>query len=66
MGSKQDDRPEENKDLEDFTPYSLSELKHVSIHMYSAFLINPLLFSLPSISLSEYFFQGRQGLGPRP
>lgn len=66
MGSKQDDRPEENKDLEDFTPYSLSELKRVSIHMYSAFLINPLLSSLPSISLSEYFFQGRQGLGPRP
>ena len=66
MGSKQDDRPEENKDLEDFTPYSLFELKRVSIHMYSAFLINPLLSSLPSISLSEYFFQGRQGLGPRP
>lgn len=66
MGSKQDDRPEENKDLEDFTPYSLSELKRVSIHMYTAFLINPLLSSLPSISPSEYFFQGRQGLGPRP
>lgn len=56
MGPEQDDWPEENKDLEDFTPYSLSELKHVSIHMYSAFLINPLISSLSSISLSEYFF----------
>ena len=65
MGPKQDNWPEENKDLEDFTHYSLSELKHVSLHMYSAFLINPLTSSLPSISLSEYFFSRQTRSGPQ-
>lgn len=44
---------------------TLSELACESLCMYSAFLINALLSFLPSVSLSNFFFQGRQELGPR-
>lgn len=56
---------EENKDLEYFSSYSLSELKHVSIHMYSV-SNKPLCFPLclPS-PCREYFFKVDRVWGPR-
>ena len=44
---------------------SHAEFTHGYFHMYSAFLINNILSSIPSVFLSDSSFRGRLGLGLR-